>query len=347
MPRKSKRNTENQFFIFDRPYTSELKRTVNSISESFRSVCYKGMGLFSGKQRSEKKFHVSICAIFKNEAPYLREWIEFHRIVGIDHFYMYNNRSDDDFLNALRPYIEEGLVTLKEWPENQKQIECYIDCIENFAQETKWLGFIDIDEFVVPKSTDTVYDFLKDFEKNRGSVKIYWRFFGSSGIMERSRQGLVTEDFIVCWPKYCDIGKCFYNTAFDFSKDPNNIRGLHHILWTNWKGIEIPPVNIFDHVCAGYRNIADTMDFPIQINHYFTKSYQEYAAKKTKGDVYFHTNPHDEKYFFKHEMKCTATDYSAYKYLIKLKKAMAGKEDKYVETGDGGQGTEVRLLPGR
>jgi len=121
MPRKSKRNTENQFFIFDRPYTSELKRTVNSISESFRSVCYKGMGLFSGKQRSEKKFHVSICAIFKNEAPYLREWIEFHRIVGIDHFYMYNNRSDDDFAAAAYYGILYGISRTARRSDRNKQ----------------------------------------------------------------------------------------------------------------------------------------------------------------------------------------------------------------------------------
>lgn len=41
--------------------------------------------------------------------------------------------------------------------------------------------------------------------------------------------------------------------------------------------------------------------------------------KRGKGDVYFKINPHDEDYFYEHEMKCTSTDYSAYKYLIKLK----------------------------
>ena len=65
--------------------------------------------------------------------------------------------------------------------------------------------------------------------------------------------------------------------------------------------------------------MAKTSDFPIQINHYFTKSYKEYAMKRAKGDVYFKINPHDEAYFYEHEMKCTSTDYSAYKYLIKLK----------------------------
>jgi hypothetical protein len=65
-----------------------------------------------------------------------------------------------------------------------------------------------------------------------------------------------------------------------------------------------------------------TDDFPIQLNHYFTKSYQEYAMKQARGDVYFKINPHDEEYFYFHEMLCTSTDYSAYKYLIRLKNKM-------------------------
>ena len=55
-------------------------------------------------------------------------------------------------------------------------------------------------------------------------------------------------------------------------------------------------------------------------------SEQEYAAKKSKGDVYFKDNPHDTAYFFAHEMNCQAVDYTAYKYLVKLKLAMESKQ---------------------
>ena len=75
------------------------------------------------------------------------------------------------------------------------------------------------------------------------------------------------------------------------------------------------------------RNIATNKDFPIQINHYFTKSFNEYVSKKAKGDVYFKENPHDVEYFYKHEMNCTDVDYSAYKYLIKLKNFMKDNND--------------------
>lgn len=317
--------TESKYFVLDNPVKPGLKNGIKCLYRLVRYFFYRLLLALIKVEPGEKKYKVSVCAIFKNEGPYLKEWIEFNHIVGIDHFYMYNNNSDDEFRSVLNPYIESGLVTLIEWPYDQKQMECYQDCIERFSSESNWIGFIDIDEFIVPKSTNSIYDFLRPFEKNRGSVNIYWRLYGSSARMDRDLNGLVAEDFVVCWRKYCDIGKCFYNTAFGFDKNTSRNKCLHHMFWANWKGINIPPVNIFDKICVEGFNFAHTDSFPIQINHYFTKSYKEYLIKKSKGDVYFQINPHDEEYFYEHEMKCSSTDYSAYKYLIKLKLKMGDR----------------------
>ena len=310
---------QDKYFIRDDQSSTLLKWKKDRIISTVKAFYFACKTICRHVKTSEKKYNVSICAIFKNEAPYLKEWLEFNRIVGVDHFYLYNNNSEDDYFRVLKPYVEEGLVTLVDWPYNQKQMECYQACIKNYAGDTKWLGFIDIDEFVVPKSTDNVYDFLRNYEKKAGAVNIYWRLFGTSGRIDRELSSLVSEDFTVCWPKYCDIGKCFYNTAFEFDVLSKCSKQLHHRFWANFKGKDIPPVNVFNHICVGNRNIADKEDFPIQINHYFTKSYKEYAMKRAKGDVYFKINPHDENYFYEHEMKCTSVDYSAYKYLVKLK----------------------------
>lgn len=313
---------QDLYFIRDDQLSSELKWRTDLIKSFIKSIYFKVKSLRYNVHLKQKKYNVSICAIFKNEAPYLKEWIEFNHIVGIEHFYLYNNNSEDDYLTVLKPYIKSGLVELIDWPYNQQQMECYMNCIANYSSETKWMGFIDIDEFIVPKSTNSVYEFLKHFEKTAGAVNIYWKLFGTSGRMDRDLSGLVCEDFTVCWPKYCDIGKCFYNTAFGFDKNSEYSKQLHHRFWANYKGKDLPPVNIFNNICIGNRNVVQTNDFPIQINHYFTKSYKEYAMKRAKGDVYFKINPHDEEYFYEHEMKCTDTDYAAYKYLIKLKLQM-------------------------
>ncbi len=98
---------------------------------------------------------------------YFREWIEYHRMIGVDHFYLYNNGSTDLFEQALKPYIKAGIITLIHWPDHLKyyfleesekdslwalstQVPAYENAVKNRAiNETKWLVFLDVDEYLV------------------------------------------------------------------------------------------------------------------------------------------------------------------------------------------------------
>lgn len=39
------------------------------------------------------KYYVIICAILKDETPYLIEWVEHHLKIGVEHFVLYDNNS--------------------------------------------------------------------------------------------------------------------------------------------------------------------------------------------------------------------------------------------------------------
>lgn len=146
-----------------------------------RSICFikaDELNMFT----ISKKYNLSICAIFKNEAKYLKEWIEYHRIFGVDHFYLYDIGSRDSFQNVLSPYIRKGLVTLIHWPEAlsyqedkdacrwalSTQIPAYENAVNFIAKnETKWLVFVDIDEFLVcPK--ENIAGLLKKYDDTPG-----------------------------------------------------------------------------------------------------------------------------------------------------------------------------------
>ena len=217
------------------------------------------------------KYHVTIYAIFKNEAPYLKEWIEYHKLVGVEHFYLYNNMSQDDYIDILDYYVKLGIVSIIDWPYVQAQISAYKDCIEKYRSESQWIGFIDIDEFIVPIKYNNIFDFLK--QKNQyGSVLLHWKIFGSNGLKDRDINGLVTEDFIACWSKLSDVGRCFYNTRYKISKDDNLNKCLHHILWTEVDHHDIPPIDCFNNYCECDMKLEGSQVYEIQINHYVTKS---------------------------------------------------------------------------
>jgi glycosyl transferase family 92 len=97
----------------------------------------------------------AVCAIFREEAPFLSEWITFHVGVGASHFYLYNNFSNDNFQSVLAPWIARGMVTLTDWPVPVGQVMAYRHCLRHARGECRWLAFLDIDEFLFsPQATD-------------------------------------------------------------------------------------------------------------------------------------------------------------------------------------------------
>ena len=54
-----------------------------------------------------KKYFFSIGAIFKNESHILKEWVEHYLFHGVDHMFLINDKSTDNYLEILEPYINE------------------------------------------------------------------------------------------------------------------------------------------------------------------------------------------------------------------------------------------------
>lgn len=152
----------------------------------------------SGDTRGKgHQYTLAIATIFKNEAPYLREWIEYHLMMGVDHFYLYNNMSEDDYLAVLEPYIESDIVTLVDWPNQDEenwgekryawvhstQQSSMLDAIEISKHTAKWLAVIDTDEFMVPVIDDTLVAFIRRYDRYPG-IRLRWQTYGTSGVSD-------------------------------------------------------------------------------------------------------------------------------------------------------------------
>lgn len=313
---------ETKFLILDRPTYMTATYYFRRIKNVFLQIYYKiALCLFRPNVQEEKKYDVSLCAIFRDEADYIKEWIEFHMLVGVEHFYLYNNFSKDGYFEVLREYIEKDIVTLTDWPVKQGQMQAYQDCVDRFSNETKWIGFFDIDEYCVPNHYEKIYDLLRSFNNRAPIVLVNWRYFGTSGIIKRDPgKTLIIEDFVVAWRKYSDIGKFFYNTLYEYCPSKKHGEFMHY-MWAKYNKIWLPPVNVYGQVCLGDYFPMKNGSLPMQLNHYVLKSYSEYFEKKAKRGGGVHgIEMHNEEYFFEHEAYCQCVDYNAYKYLMRLKK---------------------------
>lgn len=96
---------------------------------------------------------LAVVTILKNEGPYLKEWLDYHLLAGVDHFYLYDNESTDNQTEVVKPYVEAGLVDYFSMPGESMQFAAYNDAIKRFKFHCRYMAFIDADEFVYPKST--------------------------------------------------------------------------------------------------------------------------------------------------------------------------------------------------
>ena len=148
----------------------------------------------AGHARAPGTPYLSVCAIYRNEASYLREWLEFHRLAGVERFFMYDNDSEDDHMEVLAPYIAQGIVSVRPWPVFDGQIAAYDDCLRAHRFDSRWIAMIDLDEFLFSPGGRRVSEVLTGYER-WPAVAVAWAQFGTNGHRTRPA-GLVLENYV-------------------------------------------------------------------------------------------------------------------------------------------------------
>ena len=108
---------------------------------------------------SATSHYLAACAIARDESAYLPEWVAYHVVVGFSHFTIYDNGSTIPVRKVLRGEVDRGLVRVIDFPGRawpSLQLDAYNNYLSWARNLSKWTAFIDIDEFIVPKSSDSV-----------------------------------------------------------------------------------------------------------------------------------------------------------------------------------------------
>lgn len=103
---------------------------------------------------------LAVCAVFENAERLLPEWLAYHHLVGVGHFVLYDNASTDASAQAIRASPVAEHVTLIRWPQKPGRVPAYRHFIDIFAAGFEWVAFIDVDQFLVPRSSRSIMDTL-------------------------------------------------------------------------------------------------------------------------------------------------------------------------------------------
>lgn len=226
------------------------------------------------RDSTQPSFYLAVCAIAKNEGPYFREWIEWHRAKGVEKFYIYDNDSTDSAKSVLAPYIESGLVDYTFFPGYRRQLAAYDDCLAKHRMEARWIAFIDLDEFIVPVKDRTIPDFLSRFD-NFPAVEINWLVYGSGGARKKV-PGTMMERF-----KHHSRPDHPLNRHVKSIVNPRlvfTMTGCHEAARISGQAAD-------SHGCPIKKNFRERLPQQdvIRINHYAVRSYEEFLEKQNRG----------------------------------------------------------------
>lgn len=238
--------------------------------------------------------NIAVCAIAKDEAPYLAEWIDYHLSIGVDRIYLYDNGSTDNTAEILKPYVKKGVVEHIFFPGHRMQIAAYDDCITRHRLDTRWIAFIDIDEFIVPVADTDLPAALLRFT-DAAALEINWLNYGSSGLKHYEPQPVMSR-----FRRHA-VRSHPLNRYVKSIVDPRRtvtMTGCH-------QAATLPGNTTVDthgeRITVPYKRREPLHDI-LRINHYPVKSLEEFRAKQARGRASGRARNVPDDYFTRYDL---------------------------------------------
>ena len=129
--------------------------------------------------------YLSIGAMFKDEASCIEEWLQHYIKRGVDHFYLINDNSTDNFLEVLSPYSK--LITLFNFQKTDhiyspggRQAIAYNRYFKPFLNQNEWFLICDIDEYVWSPKNFCLKKEVEIIENKCDLICLHGQNFGSN-----------------------------------------------------------------------------------------------------------------------------------------------------------------------
>lgn len=226
----------------------------------------------SADQQTDPEYYLSICCIVKDENDYLSEWLDYHRKIGAEHFYIYDNGSKQPVKEVINSLGYADFVTVTRIPGRNMHVKAYQHCLDNFGYKSRWIAFIDMDEFIVPKK-ESLPQLLEKYEEY-GGLGMSWLIFGSNNHVDKPA-GRQLENFT-----RRSETSFLANRHIKSIVQPRHVKSAYKSHCFKFK----PGFSCVNEYFVPIEEaLADVSVDTIQLNHYYCRSLEEYRQKVERG----------------------------------------------------------------
>jgi hypothetical protein len=226
-------------------------------------------------------YKLSVLAMFKNESWIIEEWIKHYLSEGVEHFYLIDNGSTDDFLEKIKNYMSQITLVRDDTrlPSGTQSFLYTKHFLNIIKSETKWIIVCDVDEYIYSRNEFTkVIDFLNSVPEHIERIWIPWKIFGSNGHINHPNN--IVKAFTKRKNSFYKIntgfGKCIAKTTHLI-----NFGCCGHDIHLNSNNIMyLPNLKPLSEYNKEGLNDDDIESFKLHLNHYMTMSEQYYREIK-------------------------------------------------------------------
>lgn len=231
----------------------------------------------------------------RNEAPFLLEWIAYHRLIGITNFVFFSNDCEDGTDDILDRLADQGILRhIRQTAGAGKSVQW--TALQTLAQERTakghdWCLFSDVDEFpVIHCGQHRLPDAIAAMDAGVEAIALPWRLFGANGVASFQDRP-VTAQFTRSAPPdlFHPIAGRFFKTLFrpdSFLKPgvhrPKQRRNAAPAVWADGSGRLLP---------ESFATADDRLALPttrvgrqvVEMNHYSLRSAESFLVKVARG----------------------------------------------------------------
>ena len=153
------------------------------------------------------KYSLSVAALFKNESHGIREWVQHYIRHGVEHFYLIDDGSTDNYMVEIQDYVDQEKIhifVVENWNKyTGRQHDMYNTFILPRLKESEWWLIVDLDEYVYCPNHIDLKGYLYQLH-DIGQVQIENMYFGSNGLIEQPAQ--IVESFTRTYEIFSDFG---------------------------------------------------------------------------------------------------------------------------------------------
>ncbi len=229
---------------------------------------------------------IAVVALMRNEGHYIADWARFHLQAGVRTIIAYDNGSTDGTPDLLRSAVPEENLIWHPWAGAymddatdiviDRQCLAYSHAVMNYGPKFARMAFIDCDEFLFPTDGHTDLMSAIDAIGPHTAIAAPWVMFGANGHQTRPD--------IPVWEAYTRRAASPSGVLSNLKSilDLADIAavGVHSCI-THSMGRNV--ATGAGHVGAPKEQAAKPVTKPLQLNHYYTRSADEFEAKIKRG----------------------------------------------------------------